>query len=147
MAYSKQTFTDNVTVLTAAMMNHIEDGIVSVETAQGKLALRKGSTHIEYTTDGSSWKQLVALADIKGAKGDTGAAGADGAQGAQGPKGEKGEQGERGPQGPAGEQGAGLTGSATAIEAIATPESADAPTIANKVNEIITQLKARGVIL
>lgn len=47
-----------------------------------------------------------------------------------------------GPQGPA---GAGLTGSATAIEAIATPESADAATIANKVNEIITQLKARGV--
>lgn len=129
MAYSKQTFTDNVTVLTAAMMNHIEDGIVSVETAQGNLALRKGSTHIEYTTDGSSWKQLVALADIKGAKGDTG------------------EQGERGPQGPAGAQGAGLTGSATAIEAIATPESADAPTIANKVNEVITQLKARGVIL
>ena len=117
MAYQKQTFTDNVTVLTAAMMNHIEDGIVSVETAQGKFSLRKGSTHIEYTTDGSSWKQLVALADIKGAKGDTG------------------------------EQGAGLTGSATAIEAIATPESADAPTIANKVNEIITQLKARGVIL
>lgn len=129
MAYSKQTFTDNVTVLTAAMMNHIEDGIVSVETAQGKLALRKGSTHIEYTTDGSSWKQLVALDDIKGAKGDAG------------------EQGERGPQGPAGAQGAGLTGSATAIEAIATPESSDAPTIANKVNEIITQLKARGVIL
>lgn len=129
MAYQKQTFTDNVTVLTAAMMNHIEDGIVSVETAQGKFSLRKGSTHIEYTTDGSSWKQIVALSDIKGAQGA------------------KGEQGERGPQGPAGEQGAGLTGSATAIEAIATPESADAPTIANKVNEIITQLKARGVIL
>lgn len=53
-----------------------------------------------------------------------------------------------GPQGPQGEQGpagVGLTGSATAIEAIATPESADAPTIANKVNEIITQLKARGI--
>lgn len=53
-----------------------------------------------------------------------------------------------GPQGPQGEQGpagVGLTGSATTIEAIATPESADAPTIANKVNEIITQLKARGI--
>ena len=68
MAYSKQTFTDNVTVLTAAMMNHIEDGIVSVETAQGNFALRKGTTHIEYTTNGSSWNQLVALADIKGEK-------------------------------------------------------------------------------
>lgn len=132
MAYSKQTFTDNVTVLTAAMMNHIEDGIVSVETAQGNFALRKGSTHIEYTTNGSSWNQLVALADLKGAKGDTGSAGA---------------KGDKGPQGPKGADGVGLTGSATAIEAIATPESADAPTIANKVNEIITQLKARGVIL
>lgn len=40
-----------------------------------------------------------------------------------------------------------MTGSATAIEALATPESATAPDIANKVNEIITQLKARGVIL
>ena len=53
-----------------------------------------------------------------------------------------------GPQGPQGEQGpagVGLTGTATTIEAIATPESADAPTVANKVNEIITQLKARGI--
>lgn len=138
MAYSKQTFTDNVTVLTAAMMNHIEDGIVSVETAQGNFALRKGATHIEYTTNGSSWNQLVALADIKGEKGDTGAAGADGA---------KGDKGDKGDTGAAGKDGVGLTGTATAIEAIATPESADAPTIANKVNEIITQLKARGVIL
>lgn len=63
--------------------------------------------------------------------------------GPQGPKGDKGDTGETGPQGPA---GAGLTGSAAAVEAIATPESADAPTIANKVNEIITKLKARGVV-
>ena len=41
---------------------------------------------------------------------------------------------------------AGLTGSASAVTAIATPESADAATIAAKVNEIITQLKSRGVI-
>ena len=40
-----------------------------------------------------------------------------------------------------------MTGSATAIEALATPESATSQDIANKVNEIITQLKARGVIL
>lgn len=31
MAYSKQTFTDNVTVLNKSMMDHIEDGIVAVE--------------------------------------------------------------------------------------------------------------------
>ena len=135
MAYSKQTFTDNVTVLTAAMMNHIEDGIVSVETAQGNFALRKGSTHIEYTTNGSSWNQLVALADLKGAKG------------AKGDTGSAGAKGDQGPQGPKGADGVGLTGSATAIEAIAEPTTAEASAIATKVNEIITQLKARGVIL
>lgn len=65
-----------------------------------------------------------------------------------GPQGPQGEQGPAGPKGDTGEQGpagVGLTGSATTIEAIATPESADAPTVANKVNEIITQLKARGI--
>ena len=41
---------------------------------------------------------------------------------------------------------AGLKGSASAVAAIETPESADAATIAAKVNELITQLKARGVI-
>lgn len=41
--------------------------------------------------------------------------------------------------------GGSMTGEAQAIEAITTPESAEAATIANKVNEIITQLKARGV--
>lgn len=39
----------------------------------------------------------------------------------------------------------GMTGEAQVIEAIGTPESAEAATIATKVNEIITQLKARGV--
>ncbi len=41
----------------------------------------------------------------------------------------------------------GMTSEAQVIEAIGTPESADAPTVANKVNEIITQLKARGITL
>lgn len=85
--------------------------------------------------------------------GPQGPQGAPGPQGEQGPQGERGPQGEQGPQGnpgPAGADGApgaGLTGSAVAVEAIATPESADAPTVAAKVNEVIEQLKARGVIL
>lgn len=66
----------------------------------------------------------------QGEKGDTGA---------QGPKGDKGEPGEQGPAGPA---GAGLTGSAVAIQELSTETTSD---IKNKVNEIITQLKARGV--
>ena len=67
--------------------------------------------------------------------------------GPQGPQGEQGPQGDPGPAGADGAPGAGLTGSAVAVEAIATPESADAPTVAVKVNEVIEQLKARGVIL
>ena len=31
MAYQKQTFIDNVTVLNASMLNHIEEGIYNVE--------------------------------------------------------------------------------------------------------------------
>lgn len=42
--------------------------------------------------------------------------------------------------------GDGMTGTITAVELIATPESADAATIATKVNEIITQLKSRGIV-
>lgn len=41
----------------------------------------------------------------------------------------------------------GMTGSPATVEPLAAPESATAPDIANKVNEIITQLKARGVVL
>lgn len=53
----------------------------------------------------------------------------------------KGAKGDTGAQGPA---GAGLTGSASAITPLAGTEEAAA--ICTKVNEIITQLKARGVI-
>ena len=62
--------------------------------------------------------------NLKGAKGDTGAKGATGATG------------------PA---GAGLSGSAQQLTSIADPSSAQAQAIAEKVNEIITQLIARGV--
>ncbi len=50
-------------------------------------------------------------------------------------------------KGSKGDPGAGLTGEATSLEAIATSESADAATVAAKTNEIIAQLKARGIVL
>lgn len=53
----------------------------------------------------------------------------------------KGEPGENG------QDGVGLTGETAAVAAIETPESTDVATIANKINEVITQLKARGVVL
>lgn len=42
--------------------------------------------------------------------------------------------------------GDGMIGTSSSLELLATPESADAATIAAKVNEIITQLKNRGVV-
>ena len=74
-----------------------------------------------------AWWVAAFLASLKGEKGEAG---------------QKGEQGDVGPQGPA---GVGLTGAATVLTAIADPESATAADIANKVNEIIAVLNARGV--
>lgn len=60
-------------------------------------------------------------------------------KGAQGPQGPQGAKGATGPA------GVGLTGSAQQLTAIAEPASAQASDIATKVNEIITQLIARGI--
>lgn len=57
----------------------------------------------------------------------------------------KGAQGPKGATGPKGDAGVGLTGSAQQLTAIAEPSSAQASDIATKVNEIITQLIARGI--
>lgn len=57
----------------------------------------------------------------------------------------KGAQGARGATGATGPAGVGLTGSAQQLTAIAEPSSAQASDIATKVNEIITQLIARGI--
>lgn len=60
-------------------------------------------------------------------------------------KGAQGAQGPQGATGPKGDAGVGLTGSAQQLTAIAEPSSAQASDIATKVNEIITQLIARGI--
>lgn len=62
-----------------------------------EIELQKGSTHIQWRYVGeSSWRNLIAIEDLKGEQG---------IQGVQGQQGLKGEQGEVGPQGPKGEQG------------------------------------------
>lgn len=75
----------------------------------GSMDLRVADGYIQYSTDGgSTWQNLIAVAELKGDKGDkgdTGAKGDPGAQGAQGEKGDKGDTGATGPQGPAGTQG------------------------------------------
>lgn len=90
----------------------------------GSIGLRVADGYIQYSTDGgSTWQNLIAVADLKGAdgskgpkgepgakgdpgeKGDTGAQGAKGDTGATGPAGPRGPAGPVGPQGPAGAPG------------------------------------------
>ena len=79
---------------------------VARSSGSESMDLRVADGHIQYSTDGGrTWKNLIAVADLKGAKGDTGARGDPGAQGAQGEKGDKGDTGATGPQGPQGETG------------------------------------------
>lgn len=66
----------------------------------GSMDLRVADGYIQYSTDsGSTWQNLIAVEDLKGAKGDTGETGP------QGPKGDPGATGPAGPQGPAGVPG------------------------------------------
>lgn len=81
----------------------------------GSMDLRVADGYVQYSTDGGrTWKNLIAMEDLKGDPGAPGAAGQQGEKGdkgdtgPQGPQGEKGDtgpQGEQGPQGPAGAYG------------------------------------------
>lgn len=54
-----------------AAINEVTDG--------GRMSLRVADDYIQYSTDGgSTWTNLIAVADLKGADGKPGAAGADG---------------------------------------------------------------------
>lgn len=80
----------------------------------GSMDLRVAGGYIQYSTDGgSTWKNLIAVADLKGAKGDKGDPGEKGDTGAQGVKGDAGATGPQGPKGDPGEKGdPGATGPA-----------------------------------
>lgn len=72
----------------------------------GSMDLRVADGYIQYSTDGgSTWTNLIAVADIKGAKGDKGDPGANGEPGEKGDPGATGPQGATGPAGPVGPQG------------------------------------------
>lgn len=58
--------------------------------------MRVANGYIEYSGDGMNWKQLIAVAELKGEKGDKGDPGAQGIQGIQGEKGDKGDKGDPG---------------------------------------------------
>lgn len=72
----------------------------------GSIDLRVADGYIQYSDDGgTTWENLIAIADLKGEKGDTGAPGPQGEPGERGPQGETGPQGPQGPTGPAGPDG------------------------------------------
>ena len=72
----------------------------------GSMDLRVADGYIQYSMDGgSTWKNLIAVAELKGDKGDKGDTGPAGATGPQGPKGDTGATGPQGPQGPKGDKG------------------------------------------
>lgn len=80
----------------------------------GSMDLRVADGYIQYSTaGGSTWQNLIAVADLKGAKGDKGDPGEKGDTGAQGVKGDAGATGPQGPKGDPGEKGdPGATGPA-----------------------------------
>lgn len=123
MAYEKHDWKTGEDI-TEPLLDAMEDGIANayITTVAVNVDNNTGTPSATGNVNGNTL--TLDFKNLKGAKGDTGAAGA---------------KGEQGPQGPA---GAGLTGEAAAIELLSTETATD---MKNKINEIITQLKARGV--
>lgn len=109
MAYVKQTWVDNVTVIDAAKLNHMEDGIASYQVGpEGPQGMDGDAATVTVgtTTTGEAGTQATVTNS-----GTTSAAVLDftipkGADGAQGPKGDTGAVGPAGEQGPKGDTGA-----------------------------------------
>ena len=123
MAYKKQTWNDN-DVITKAKLDHIEEGIASIELTPGP----KGET------------------GAQGPAGPQGATGETGPQGPAGPTGPKGDKGETGAQGPAGPQGAdAVINKLNKVDALAA-DSATTQQIATAFNSLIADLKEKGLM-
>ena len=111
----------------------------------------KGANAYTFVVDLSGVQGIQGPQGEQGIQGIQGPAGRDGATGAQGLKGEtgetgpKGDAGEKGEPGIAGKDGVGLTGAATVLAKLADPNTATLAEVAQKVNDIIDILNARGV--
>lgn len=134
MRYERQNFRSKQK-LTAAQMNHIEEGILRVTEAVD--ALPQGGSALSIGTVTTGDRAAASIEDGKlnltlprgaqgatgpqGEKGERGEAGPAGAQGATGPQGEKGETGPAGaagatgPKGEKGDTGPGFTDTAKAL--------------------------------
>lgn len=79
---------------------------VALAGGAGSMDLRVADGYIQYSTDsGSTWTNLIAVAELKGAKGDRGEPGAKGEPGEKGDTGAQGVKGDTGATGPAGAPG------------------------------------------
>lgn len=85
---------------------------VAASGGAGSMDLRVANGYVQYSTDGgSTWQNLIAVAELKGANGAQGDPGPQGPKGDPGAKGDPGEKGDPGATGPAGPQGpAGVPG-------------------------------------
>lgn len=123
MAYQKHTWQDGE-LITHERLNAIENGISEIELTPGP----QGAT---------------------GPKGDTGAQGPKGEKGEVGPAGPQGEVGPQGPQGPQGEVGEkgadAVINKLNKVDAL-TVESVTTQEIATAFNNLIADLKAKGLM-
>lgn len=87
--------------LTTEAKENLVAAINEVARMGGRMSLRVANGYIQYSTDsGSTWTNLIAMAELKGGKGDPGAKGDPGDKGDTGAQGAKGDTGATGPQGP-----------------------------------------------
>ena len=128
MAYQKHTW-QNDEVISAERLNAIENGISEIELTPGP----QGATGPKGDTG------------AQGPKGDRGETGPQGPKGGVGPAGPQGEQGLQGPAGPQGEKGAdAVINKLNKVDALAG--EADAATIVTAFNNLIADLKAKGLM-
>ena len=100
----------------------------------GSMALRVADGYIQYSADGgSTWQNLIAVADIKGAQGDKGEKGDPGPKGDPGEKGDPGKDGAPGAQGEKGEKGEPGTPGKTPVRGTDYWTAADKQEIVNSV--------------
>ena len=67
--------------------------------------MRVSGGYIQYSNDGVTWENLIAVSELKGEAGPQGIPGADGAQGPKGDPGPQGIPGEKGDTGADGKDG------------------------------------------
>lgn len=102
---------------------------VALAGGAGSMDLRVADGYIQYSKDGgSTWENLIAVADLKGADGAKGDKGDTGAPGQQGPQGEPGSDG---PQGPAGAPGVPGTAATISVGKVTTGTAGTDASVSN----------------